>query len=415
VSAAGEGEGPIAPRFRAPMFVTWCAVGAAFAIGVGTLRGLGLLSDEVHHYSQIDLFRTGHFRLLGSITTFPTYHGVMAALAQLLGVSNLDGLRLLTLLPSLALVALAFAVTRRTSPGHPGLRTLQVLFLPILFPLHFLVYTDVSALALLCAALLALLSRRLLLAGLLASLAVAFRQGQIVWLAWVWILCVAELPREALDRRFAIRAARETWTFALGAVGFLAFVTWNGGVALGDRSMHPTGVLHPGNVYFALFLFFPMLLPLCMHRSSEVVPFLSTHFSWLLGLSAAFVYFLVAFRADHPYNQLDYSGFLHNQLIQAFTASAVRRVAFFAAVASSTLTLAQVRLQRPAFTLLYPAAVLYLLPFWMIEQRYYLAPFTLFLLLRRDEPAWLEWVLTVWLALLSFFVLFGITSGRFFP
>jgi len=415
VTVAGEREEPSASGFQASSLATWCAVAGAFAIGAWTLRGLELLSDEVHHYSQIDLFRTGNLWLVETITTFPTYHAVMAALARLLGVSGLDGLRLLVLLPSVALIALASAVARRTAPAHPGLRTLQVLFLPILFPLLFLVYTDVSALALLCAALLAVLSRHLLLAGLFASLAVAFRQGQIVWLAWVWLLCVAELSREGFDRRLAIRAVRETWTFALGALGFLAFVIWNGGVALGDRSMHPTGGPHLGNVYFALFLFFPIFLPLCMNRAPDALPFLRTRFFWILGLYIAFLYFLVVFRADHPYNQLDYPGFLHNQLIQAFTASPLQRVAFFAAVASSTLTLAQVPLQRPSFRLLYPAAFLFLLPFWMIEQRYYLAPFTLFLLLRREEPAWLECVLTVWLAALSFYLLWGIGSSRFFP
>ena len=46
-----------------------------------------------------------------------------------------DAIRLVTLLGSVA-----FAVAWQTAPGQTGLRTLQVLFLPILFPMLFLVY-----------------------------------------------------------------------------------------------------------------------------------------------------------------------------------------------------------------------------------------------------------------------------------
>jgi alpha-1,2-glucosyltransferase len=74
-----------------------------------------------------------------------------------------------------------------------------------------------------------------------------------------------------------------------------------------------------------------------------------------------------------------------------------------------------VSLQQKAFLLLYPATVLALLPIWMIEQRYYLAPFTLFLLFRKAEAPWLEWILTLWLAILSFLILGGIRSDSFFP
>jgi alpha-1,2-glucosyltransferase len=403
------------PRTWAGYVVPWLVCLAAFAAGVLSLRGMGPLSDERHHMLQIGLLRAGDFRLVDSMTTLPSYHAAMAGLARLFGVSSLDAMRLLTLLGSVALIAVVFAIARRTAPAQAGLRTLQVLFLPILSPVLFLVYTDVWALLFLCAGLLATLHRRFLLAGVLAGVSVAFRQSQIVWLVMIWALCLAELGGLAATRDFGFRALRTTWTFGLAALAFVGFVVWNGGVAMGDRSMHPSGGLYLGNLYFILLLFFVLLLPLCIQRSSAALEFVSTRPWWIAGLYFACLYFLVGFEADHPYNQPQYGGFLHNQIILAFTATSIARVAFSAAVTLAFLVIATVPLQQRAFLLLYPTTVLALLPVWMIEQRYYLASFTLFLLFRKSEPPWLERILTLWLAFLSFLIFGGIRSGSFFP
>jgi hypothetical protein len=51
-------------------------------------------------------------------------------------------MRLLTRLASVALIAVVFAIARQMASAQTGLRTLRVLFLPILLPVLFLVYTE---------------------------------------------------------------------------------------------------------------------------------------------------------------------------------------------------------------------------------------------------------------------------------
>jgi DIE2/ALG10 family len=88
---------------------------------------------------------------------------------------------------------------------------------------------------------------------------------------------------------------------------------------------------------------------------------------------------------------------------------------FVAAAAMSALTVASVRLGRPAFLALYPAALASLLPVWLVEPRYYLVPFALFQVFRAPFDQRIEWILLAFWAASSAYLLAGIVSGRFFP
>ena len=49
------------------------------------------------------------------------------------------------------------------------------------------------------------------------------------------------------------------------------------------------------------------------------------------------------------------------------------------------ISIPSIRLKRRAELLLYPMTLLFLFPSWLIEHRYYIIPFSLFLLLREQE------------------------------
>lgn len=414
---AGQGEAvrppPGAGRRRQDA-IALAAVLGVLALGALALRGAEPLSDERHHLAAIERLRGGDFRRVSAITTFPTYHALVAGLAAGLGVSGVDGIRLISTGLSLGLAIAVLLLARELRSAHARLRALQVLFLPVLFPFLFLVYTDVAALLCVCGALLACLRGRLLAAGLIASAGVAFRQDQVVWLGLVWLLCILQRGEAVRDLRSALRALGATWTFGLGALGLAGFVAWNGGVALGDRAMHPGG-LHLGNHYFLLFAFYVCMLPLCVHRSPDAMLLPRVHPWRSAALVAAPIYLAAVFEPDHPYNQLTYGWFVHNRLVQDFAATWGSRLLSLAVSAVAVFTLAVTPLRRPAFLLLYPASALFLLPFWMIEPRYSMAPLALFLLLREDGPRWLELTLTAWLALLAGLLFRGVVAGAFFP
>lgn len=401
---------------RAPAWTAAVAATAALSLAVGALavRGLPPLSDEVHHYRQIQTFLHGRWAVVGSLTTFPTYHALLAGLAHALGVSSLDALRLLSLLASAGAIAVLRGVARSVSPRHADLRALQVLFLPILFPMLFLVYTDVFSLLCVGAAVLACLRRAFLAAGLLATAAVAVRQSNVVWLVMVWAMCALEIGGARVSWRFARRLLAATWSFGLGALGLAAFVLWNGGVALGDPAAHPSFVVRVENVYFMLVVFALLYVPVCLQRAEAAFSLLRRPAA-LAGISLLLLLFLFAYEIDHPYNQPVYDGFVHNRFLHALGATPAARAVFVAAAAMSALTVASVRLGRPAFLALYPAALASLLPVWLVEPRYYLVPFALFQVFRAPFDRRIEWILLAFWAASSAYLLAGIVSGRFFP
>jgi carbon starvation protein CstA len=178
--------------------------------------------------------------------------------------------------------------------------------------------------------------------------------------------------------------------------------------------MHPTGSVHVENVYFMLVLFLLLHVPVFLQRADRAFGLLRRT-SGLAGVALLVAGFLLAYEIDHPYNDPRYAGFVHNRLLHAFDATPVARAVFVAAAAMSALTLATVGLQRPSFRLLAPAAVASLLPVWLVEPRYYLVPFALFLVFRVPLDARVEWSLALLWAGCSAFLLEGMVSGRFFP
>ena len=86
----------------------------------------------------------------------------------------------------------------------------------------------------------------------------------------------------------------------------------------------------------------------------------------------------------------------------------------YAAVAWTVLSLAVTPLVRPQYLLLYPFTVLFLVPSWLVEQRYTLIPFTLFLLMRRPASAPVELATWLWMLPFTAYFLWGIEAGHFF-
>jgi len=378
------------------------------------MRGVPALADETHHLRQIRTLLEGRFERLDSLTTLPTYHALVAALARALGASSLDDLRLVTLLFSVATVVVFREAARAVAPRDADARALGLALLPILFPFLFLLYTDVLALLCVGASVLACLRGAFLAAGLAATAAVAVRQSHAVWLVMVWAMCAFEMGGAALSWRFARRFLAATWTFAAGALGFAAFVVWNGGVALGDRAMHPSAGVHVENAYFALALFFLLHVPVCIARADAALGRLRSPWA-VAGVALLALLYLVAYDVDHPYNQPVYHGFLHNRLLHAFEATPAARAVFVAAAGFSALLLAALPLGRPSFALLYPAALASLLPVWMVEPRYALVPLALFQVFRAPFGARIEGLLLALWAAASAYLLAGAVSGRLFP
>jgi len=79
------------------------------------------------------------------------------------------------------------------------------------------------------------------------------------------------------------------------------------------------------------------------------------------------------------------------------------------------LSLASTPLTTPAAYALYPYWVLALLPAWLVDPRYHILPFALFVLLRKPGPIAAEVALLPWFLGWSLLLWFGITHAGFLP
>lgn len=361
-----------------------------------------IIADEVHHFGQMEMFAKGRFALDPMLTQLPGYHLIVASVMRFLGQYSLQAARIISFAFNLLSLPLFYALARtlKMRPAEAETRTLQYVFLPILFPLFFLLYTDgFSLLAVLLAVLLSV-RREYVLAAVAGFLSITFRQNNIVWVGftffiflwqeWPTFLKLFPLSMRRLQRVSLNIASVFAFLVVIGA--FMGFVSWNGGVAIGDRGMHPFPSFHTGNVFFCLFLSFFIFLPLhvanipriadCFRRSQYLVPL----------IIAFFCLYLLTFVNDHPYNQRFTEMFFRHRILIFMTSSAVTKVFVFIPMAISALSFAVTRLRHPAVYLLYPLTMVLLVESWLIEQRYYLIPFVLFLAFRESRSRQFEYL-----------------------
>jgi len=375
----------------------------------------GTIGDEEIYLPQIRGFLHGDWSVSNKLAVSPAYHHVIAFIARLLGIDSVDALRLISLLLSLPAVALFYAAAHKLHPDTAIFRAYQFLFLPILLPYCFVLYMEPMALAFLLLAVWLALSRYYTLSGLAGLLSAVVRQNFIVWMGFLflWIYLREEglkLSGQALKRHLL-----RCWIFLIGVVALVLFVLLAGGLSMGEtKSIHPLG-LYLGNIWFALLLGWLLLLPLHLANGRRIIQFFrhGNSVGLLAGLGLLLGCYLLTFHNDHP-NNLDFPEYLHNQLLELVFRNLLLKAAFFLPIAWTVLSLLATPLRERTGWLLYPFWVLSLLPVWMIEQRYALPGFVLFLLLRESAGPRLEAGLAGYFALGSAVLIGGISRGWFF-
>lgn len=338
-------------------------------------------ADEHHHRLQIINFARLDWILSHRLPQLPGYHLLLAGLARWTGWTTLASLRSFSILFSAAAV---WAFHRAVGELHRGPRmerVLQFAFLPVLFPFLFLLYTDAMSALFVLLMLLYTRRGRVHVAGVVGLLACLVRQNNIVWVALALALSYVDasgwrwMPLREASKKYAV--------FIFTGALFVAFVVVHGGVALGDAPKHPMS-LHLQNVFFLLFLSFFFFLPTFYAWRSALRSRLGSPRTWL-ALAGLFVLFWFTFVIDHPYNTQWTDYFLRNRLLAEITASPTRKALSFAPIAVAVLGFSVTPLAAH-WWLIYPSSVVFLAPSWLVEERYYIIPMSLFLLARKPVP-----------------------------
>lgn len=413
-------------------WLPWSALTAFGLVAVIVMAALlphSPLVDEHFHLAQIQHLIGGNFSMLPHLPMPPGYHALIAAPASLLGVDSLLALRWISTALSLTTVVLAGLILVRQRDRLPQLGTAQILFCPLLWPFYFLLYTDLVSTALVLSAVLLATTGRYFGSALFATVSLAVRQTSIVWTGFYWLLAVhrgghaGRLQRQLIDRQpgWTRETAKtlkaivaDTWPLLLPGVAFLAFVLWNGGIAVGSRDLHQLTGIYPTQLFVWLLVVWILTLPLQIARLRDIGRLIRTR-PWILLLPLfmlAIYWWCFAVTHHHNFGAPEFH--LRNRLLLWMDQSSMVRFAAFVPMAWTGLTLIVIKLRSPVHYWLFPLTVIALLPVELIEQRYYIVPFVLWMLFRRTEQPATEWLLLSWFCLLSAALSWAIVSGRFF-
>jgi alpha-1,2-glucosyltransferase len=362
--------------------------------------------DETAHFRQMELFVRREWTMEPSVTTLPGYHALLALGVWLIDTARVPSVRLIQFEIALGTTVAFILLARRREAGHAAVKTLQVVFLPILFPLFFMFYTDLASLGFVLLTALAASAGLYPAAGVLGLASCLVRQNNIVWVALIFAQrYVADHGWRRPARLSSLLRYAPVLLSAAAIVGWL--VANRGQVAVGDVKAHPLGTPHPGNVFFMLFVAGVLFLPLWWGYRSETWARLRRPVTWAI-LAGTFALFWYTFAADHPYNRE--TNFLRNQILIWATATSTHKLLFFLPIAVACVSLPSARLS-PGGWLVYPATVAFLLPSWLIEQRYYLIPLVLLLADREPIDSRVEWAQVGYSAIASAVVFWYVERG----
>ncbi|KAH9836500.1 glucosyltransferase [Rhodofomes roseus] len=248
--------------------------------------------DEPFHVPQAQAYCKGDYWTWDpKITTPPGLYVLSLLLKQVFMFKcNLSMLRFT---PALSLAALPFALTRllcyhkRVRLPHtvfaPTTEAVVLASFPIAWFFGFLYYTETPSVFFVVATVVAASQGRHWLAALLGAVSCTFRQNNIVWVLYAYassqlmylrfrrtppgarplaklhdppaldatpadlIQCIITFPGVLVDILGAFVP------YALVLAGFGAFVVWNGGIVLGDKSNHVPALHIPQLYYFVGF------------------------------------------------------------------------------------------------------------------------------------------------------------------
>jgi len=358
-----------------------------------TLRNSSIV-DEAGHQAQIAMFQRGEYalyRLPGHEhpvnAMLPGFHAAVAAIAAAAGVESRPAIRGICFIWSLCLVAAVWGTARQGSDGSRAiLRTIQAVFLPNLFPFHFLIYTDVLAAAVSMAAVSLCVLDRPRATAVAAFAAAVVRQTNGL-LALFLLAYTATRDQIRSDGSF-LSWGRRWWPVAVGIVPLAAVISMNGRVGLDDPIKHPLK-LTTNNLEWSLLECGLFFLP--WHAWVYGTQWRRIRPAMVVGAVALAAAVLWLSREVHPWNNVhEFPSFLRNHLIAWVDASLWRRCGAGLAIAAVLVALAISPLRGRGAGWLFGLWAAMLLPQWNVDPRYHVLPLLLFTVLREPGPLWVE-------------------------
>ena len=347
-------------------------------------------ADEGAHHDQIRHFLNGHYDLLPFITNIPGYHVVIALLSKLIYFNidkpSLQEIRLISFMFSSVSIWVFYLISKKLSHRDPLIKTLQFVFLPVIFIYFPLLYTDIFSLLIVLLAFYFMLRRQPRLSALFALVSILIRQDDIMWVIFIWLYGYVSIYGFSVSIKMLLGYVRSTYEYLFTFFAFAAFVFFNKGIAMGDKAAHEAG-FYLGNVYFFLVLSGILFIPIFITsiRKLAISKIKSILIFGVVPGALIASSFIVFPPAIHPYNLNNLKvAFLRNIILR----SAYHQYIWLYAVAIFVgyMTFFLMKFEKKNY-LIFPFSFLALVPSLLVEQRYAIIPFVFLLLLRKESDA----------------------------
>jgi len=419
-SKASDSVSRSAQDFHLLMILLMAATAIFSAVFIKHLpEGIG---DESVHAFQISWFIQGTYQLFEHVTVIPIYHATIALMVKTAGGGSLEAMRVAHFLLAILCLPVFYLLCRRLlhSADIAIERTAQLFFLPLLFPLFFLIYTDIPSLTLTLLMIERSIAGRYAQASAIGFVAIIFRQTNLVWVAFAVTVYLCRDDKKI----FSIAAWRDRLvghipalvSFGLIFLIALLFIVLNGGIAVGDVEQHNVS-FNLSNAYFMLLVTFAVFLPWQVSQLPEIYKLLRSY-PWILVLVLGFaVLYWFTYGHPHQYNHPQLSYYRHNLILNYTVDYPLYKLAAFAAMTWTCLSFTSVCLSsgcRRELQLMAPFALLVVVPLPLIEQRYYLVALSLFLALRPPMKSRFEQISLLYSILWSIYLFYNISQANFF-
>lgn len=349
---------------------------------------------------------------------FPFYHIVLGLLSHITGSFSLSSLRFISTIFSFFSVLVFYLIAKQIESKNAVLKTFQYLFFPILFIFFFLIYTDAFSLLLILLSFYFLNKEKYKTSGFFGFLSVLTRQNNLIWLALFVLLMIMKNFKTGFTKKQIVKFLSDASVFIFTFVGFAVFIFLNKGFVLSEQQgAHPLSV-HFSNLFLFLLFQFVLFLPLNISNLPKILKMSIRVFRkrpWIVfPIGVFFIFYIFAFRADHPFNQSTVDYFLRNRILAYITGGDLTKSFFFIPIFYSILSLAVTEFNKKEHYFIYPFILINLCLFWLVEPRYYLVPFVFFLLFKKQKSFLVEFLTIIIFMILSGWIVWGAINQKFF-
>ena len=374
------------------------------------------IGDEAVHAFQIHWFLNGNFEFFHNLTMLPGYHALNAMISRGFDFSEFNTLRFSSLLLSTASLPVLYGVIKIFYVDEARVRLLLFLMIPFVFPLFFLVYTDLTSLFFVLTTFYLSLKKQHKLAALVAIFALLIRQTNIIWVAYFCALDIFNHKDFKISKAFVFQILKEYWPYMVVACVFLTYVFINGGVAAGDKEQHPVS-FNISNMYFMLFVCFCVFFPVCLANTSKVARLLLENKIIWIAIIVGFFIYMHTYEHPHKYNSKELSFYRHNLFIYYTSDILWMRILNYFLMVWFCLTYWVSIVHgkyKNELLLLIPFTLLSVIPLPLIEHRYYFMFICFFMIFRPPVSKFYDVFTLLFFSSFSAYIAFNVSRMSFF-